>query len=117
MAEWIYHFTPGDRPDLARNPAMWTEHDEQVASEHVAYISKAADDGTVILAGRAQDGIGPAVVILEMATVEEAEAFMRADPFVREGLFGADLHPFRAAFMRDSAPPYGGTNQERQSRS
>ena len=101
MAEWIYHFTPGDRPDLARNPHVWTERDEAIASEHAAYISQAADDGIVILAGRAQDGIGPAVVIFEMATADEAQAFMNSDPFVREGLFGADLHPFRAAFMRD----------------
>ncbi|NND01673.1 MAG: hypothetical protein HKN91_02705 [Acidimicrobiia bacterium] len=102
MAQWIYHFTPGDRSDLARNPAAWTAHDEKVAAQHAAHIAKSAKDGIVILAGRSLDGIGPAVVIFEMATGEEAEAFMRSDPFVREGLFGADLHPFRAAFMRSS---------------
>ena len=100
MGEWIYHFSAGERPDLARNPGAWTSRDEEIAAEHAAYISKAADDGVVILAGRAQDGIGPAVVIIETATAEEAQAFMNADPFVREGLFGADIHPFRAAFMR-----------------
>ena len=100
MAEWIYHFTPGERADLARNPSAWTEHDEKVAADHVAYLAAATEQGTVVLAGRAQDGIGPAVVIIETATADEAEAFMRADPFVREGLFGADLHPFHSAFIR-----------------
>jgi len=102
MAQWIYRFTPGDRPDLATNPDAWTERDEEVASDHVSRISTAANDGIVILAGRAQDGIGPAVVIFEMDTMEEAKAFMENDPFVREGLFGAELHPFFAAFMREN---------------
>ncbi len=105
MAEWIYQFTAGDRLDLAGNPEAWTAHDEQIAAEHVAYITNATEDGVVILAGRAQNGIGPAVVVFEMETAEEAQAFMAGDPFVREGLFTAELHPFRAAFMRRKQPP------------
>lgn len=100
MAEWIYHFTPGDRPELASDPEAWTEHDERIAADHVAYITKATEDGIVILAGRSQDGVGPAVVIFEMDNAAAARDFMDNDPFVGSGLFGADLHPFRAAFMR-----------------
>lgn len=103
MAEWIYHFTPGDRPELARDESAWTDRDTRIAQEHAAYIGRAADEGVVILAGRAQDGIGPAVVIYEAETADEARSFMERDPFVREGLFGADLHPFRAAFMREQS--------------
>lgn len=105
MAEWIYHFLPGNRPELARDESAWTADDERIATEHAAYIQAATDAGLVILAGRAQDGIGPAVVIIETATADEATAFMEGDPFVREGLFGADLHPFRAAFMRRPPTP------------
>jgi uncharacterized protein YciI len=98
--QWIYHFGPGDRPELARNPAAWTEADNRIAAAHFEYLQRAGESGQVILAGRAQDGIGPAVVIFEAPTAEAAASFMRSDPFVSEGLFSADLHPFRAAILR-----------------
>lgn len=100
MAQWIYQFSPGDRPELATDEDAWTPDDEKVAAAHVARIVGATDAGIVILAGRSQDGIGPAVVIFEMESEAEARAFMKEDPFVSEGLFGATLHPFHAAFMR-----------------
>ncbi len=99
--QWLYHFRPGERPELARDANAWTEDDDRIAAAHVAYLRQATADGIVILAGRCQDGIGPAVVIFEAPDVTAARAFMEADPFVRHGLFGADLHPFRAAFMRE----------------
>ena len=100
IPQWIYHFGPADRPELAHDTAAWTEADNLVAAAHFDYLQRAGRAGKVILAGRAQDGIGPAVVIFEAATADEAEAFMRSDPFVKEGLFSADLHPFRAAVLR-----------------
>jgi len=99
--QWLYQFTPGAaRPDLATNPDAWTERDEEIGAAHYERLRLAADDGTVILAGRSQDGIGPAVVIFEADSEEEARRFMEEDPFVSEGLFGANLHPFRAALVR-----------------
>ena len=100
IPQWIYHFGPGDRAELARNPNAWTDRDNRIAAAHFEYLQRAGQEGKVILAGRAQDGIGPAVVIFEAATADEAEQFMRSDPFVKEGLFSADLHPFRAAILR-----------------
>jgi uncharacterized protein YciI len=63
-------------------------------------LKRATKDGIVILAGRSLDGIGPAVVIFEAESEEEARCFMEEDPFVREGLFQAEFHPFRAALVR-----------------
>jgi len=100
IPQWIYHFGPADRPELAHDPAAWTENDNLIAAAHFDYLQRAGQEGKVILAGRAQDGIGPAVVIFEAATAKEAEQFMRSDPFVEHGLFSADLHPFRAAILR-----------------
>ncbi len=54
----------------------------------------------MILAGRSQDGIGPAIVILEANSQAEALRFMEQDPFITSGLFGADLHEFRVALQR-----------------
>lgn len=99
--QFLYRFTPGARPELATNPDAWTAEDEQIADAHVAYLRAGAERGTVVMAGRSQDGIGPAIVILEVANRDEAEAFMNGDPFVADGLFGADLHPFRVAIARE----------------
>ena len=99
-AQYLYHFGPGQRADLATNPDAWTAEDEQIGADHFARLKQATTDGILILAGRSQDGIGPAIVIFEAETDDEARRFMEDDPFVSEGLFTATLHPFVAALMR-----------------
>jgi len=94
---FIYNFAPGPRPGLATDPDAWTAEDEAVASDHMAYLEAAAADGTVLLAGRSPDGIGPAIVILQAVDEQAARRFMENDPFVSSELFGASLHPFRIA--------------------
>jgi uncharacterized protein YciI len=54
----------------------------------------------VLLAGRSQDGVGPALVIVEADSEAEARRFMEADPFVANGLMRARLHPYRVALVR-----------------
>jgi uncharacterized protein YciI len=99
-SQFLYQFGPGPRSELATEPDAWTAEDEQVGAAHFARLAKATEDGIVILAGRSPDGVGPAIVIIEADSEEEARRFMEADPFVSEGLFTASLHPFRAALMR-----------------
>jgi uncharacterized protein YciI len=104
MAEkshFLYQFLPKDRPELMTDPDAWTEEDSIISHAHFEYLKQATADEIVILAGRSQDGIGPAVVIFEAESEEEARRFMEADPFVSEGLFLANLHPFRAALVRE----------------
>jgi uncharacterized protein YciI len=98
-SHYVYVFDP-IRPELITDPDSWTEEDVQIGERHAIYLKQAAEDGTVLLAGRSLDGIGPAVVIIETESEIEARKFMEADPFVAEGLMRARLHPFRAAFMR-----------------
>ena len=100
MAQFLYHFTPGERPELATDPDAWTDADRRIGAAHARYLEQATEDGIVILAGRSSDGIGPAVVIFEADSDDDARRFMNGDPFVADGLFGASLHPFRAAFVR-----------------
>jgi uncharacterized protein YciI len=99
--QFIYVFDPV-RPELVLDPDAWTEEDTRIASEHFAYLQRATRDGIVILAGRSLDGKGPAVVIFEADTEDDARRFMEADPFVAGGLMRASLHPFRAALVRDT---------------
>ena len=104
MAEqYLYQFLPGLRPELATQPEAWTEEDAQVGADHFAYLEAATAAGTVVMAGRCQDGIGPAVVIIETESEAAARSFMESDPFVASGLFTASLHPFRVALQRREA--------------
>lgn len=101
--QFLYQFIPGDRPGLAIGEEAWTEADEVVASAHFAYLKEATQQGIVLLAGRSQDWVGPAIVIIEVDSEAQAVSFMTSDPFIKEGLFKGSLHPFRAALMRQKA--------------
>jgi uncharacterized protein YciI len=99
--QFIYLFE-AVRPEMLTDPDAWSERDNQIAEAHFAYLKRATDEGTVVLAGRSQDGVGPALVIVEADSEAEARAFMEADPFVENGLMRARLHPYRAALVRKS---------------
>jgi uncharacterized protein YciI len=104
-SQFIYLFE-AVRPELITNPDAWTAEDSRIAEEHVAYLQQATEEGTVIMAGRSLDGEGPAVVVFEADSEEDARRFMARDPFVAGGLMRAHLHPFRAALLRQNpAPP------------
>jgi uncharacterized protein YciI len=98
-SQFIYLFE-AVRPELVTDPGAWTVEEQRIAGEHVRYLKGAAEEGTVLLAGRSLDGQGPAFVILEASSEDEARAFMEKDPFVAHGLMRATLHPFRVAFQR-----------------
>ena len=100
-SQFLYQFLPGSRPELFTDSEAWTEDDQRIASKHLAYLEAATAQGTVVMAGRSQDGIGPAIVIIEADSEDAARRFMNADPFVASGLFGANLHPFRVALQRE----------------
>jgi uncharacterized protein YciI len=99
--QFIYIFDPV-RPELVTDPDAWTEEDTCIARDHFSYLTRATEEGIVILAGRSTDGDGPAVVVFEAPTETEARQFMENDPFVAGGLMRASLHPFRAALVRSS---------------
>ena len=88
---------PGLRRDLASDPSAWTEDDDRVADSHFDYLQEGLKDGKVVLAGRSQDGVGPAIVIINAAGESESRQFMEKDPFISSGLFVANLQPFRVA--------------------
>lgn len=109
--QYLYHFGAGPRPDLATNPDAWTAEDERVGVAHYEYLKMATEAGVVVLAGRSQDGVGPAIVIFEADSDDGARGFMEADPFVATGLFTASLHPFSVALQRvDSDARGSGAN-------
>jgi uncharacterized protein YciI len=68
---------------------------------HLAHLEKEAQGRRIVLVGRAQDGIGPAIAIIECGDEAEARQLMESDPFVSRGFARARLHPFRVAFSRN----------------
>ena len=98
--QFLYQYHPGPRPELVTDRAAWTDADNAVYERHVAHLESGVEEGIVVMAGRCQDGIGPAIVIVEVESEDAARAFMEADPFVSDGLFEASLHPYRVAFTR-----------------
>ena len=96
---FLYQFLPGDPPELATDPQAWTEAEDDIATEHYECLREATEAGRVILAGRSQDGIGPAIVISRAESEDDARRFMEEDPFVASGLFHTSLHPFHAALV------------------
>lgn len=94
---FMYHFRP------TKPLETWTPDDEATAGRHYAYLKAATGDGQVLFAGRSLDDEGPAFVVFEAGSDEEAREFMSSDPFVSSGLVAASLHPFRAALIRDSS--------------
>lgn len=98
--QFIYQFDP-IRPELVTDPDAWTGADIQIGKAHFDYLENATREGIVLLAGRSQDGISPAIVIFEAESDEAAREFMENDPFISGGLMMGSLHPFRAALVRD----------------
>ncbi|MFQ5516996.1 MAG: YciI family protein [Acidimicrobiia bacterium] len=103
--QFLYQFAPGDRPELLADPEAWTAEDERIAGDHYEYLRRATVDGVVLLAGRSLDRQGPAVVVFEAESAEAARRFMCDDPFLKYGLFTAELHPFSASLVRGQVPP------------
>jgi uncharacterized protein len=71
-----------------------TPKEEAVLEEHFAYLKKAAEAGTVLLAGPCTDDtLG--LVVFRAKNDEAANAFMFSDPSVKKNVMVAELHPMR----------------------
>jgi uncharacterized protein len=80
----------------------WTIMDEGIVQRHFERLKELTDSGVVILAGRTlneeENAFG--IVIFEAEDAEKAEAFMKEDPAVKEGIMTAELFPYRVALSR-----------------
>ncbi len=56
--------------------------------------------GKVLLAGPFTDKAG-SLIVLEMASLEEVQAFLKDDPYVTQGVFNRyEIHPFMQVFPK-----------------
>jgi len=89
------------RPEMLRDA---TEAEDRVVEEHFAYLKELAERGVVLLAGRTlnENPTGFGVIVFDTKT--RTEDIVAADPAVGEGVFRADLYPFRIALVADRIP-------------
>lgn len=94
MAQFIYRLQPARHAMLSEGP---TPDEEESIAEHFEYLMKLAEAGSLILAGRTlnTDRSSFGIVLLEAGCEERARTLMLDDPGVRDGVFTAQLFPFR----------------------
>ena len=69
-------------------------------SENAASVARLTEEGVVLLAGPTLGIVNIGVTVFEAEDEAAAWAFVNADPTVAEGHVTAELHPFRASFVR-----------------
>jgi uncharacterized protein YciI len=92
-------------PARLHDKGAWTDKDNAAVSAHFARLSRAAETGQVVLAGRTSEPLDKTfgIVIFEADNEEAARAFMNADPAVEAGVMTATLHPYSIALERRQA--------------
>jgi uncharacterized protein YciI len=89
---------PMDEPEVQR-----------LQEQHLAYVGRLFEEGKALLAGPL-DGGGAlrGAMVLAAGTVDEAQALLGQDPWVGEGRFEAEVHPWWTAkdVLRKPAGPY-----------
>ena len=85
------------RPEAATDA---TAEEEAVLEQHFAYLQRALREGRLLLAGPCEDAAF-GIVLFEASSEADAEAFMRGDPAVAQGVMRAELHAFRISLARD----------------
>jgi len=100
-SQFLYRIVPTRAEMLVSGP---TERERDVIDAHFAHLQKLAADGVVLMAGRTVD-TGPAtwgIVVFQAASLAEAEAMMRGDPAIAQGVMHCELFPYRVAVWSDA---------------
>ncbi len=88
MPEYLYLIHPY-RHGFFESP---TPEEEVILEEHFQYLQKAAETGTVLLAGPCTDDTF-GLVVFRAGDETAANAFMFNDPSVLKNVMVAELHP------------------------
>jgi uncharacterized protein YciI len=104
LPQFLYRIVPTRPEMLVSGP---TEQEMQVVNAHFAHLRKLAAEGVVLMAGRTVD-TGPAtwgIVVFRAPSLAEAEAVMRGDPAIAQGVMHCELFPYRVAVWADGFRP------------
>ncbi|WP_352223585.1 YciI family protein [Bacillus sp. SM2101] len=93
---------------LSLKPALldeenWTDREHHIIQQHFDMLQRLLEEGKMLLAGRTlnMDSSGFGIVILEVASEDEAKKIMQDDPAVKEKIMTAELFPYRVALYRN----------------
>jgi uncharacterized protein YciI len=81
------------RADFAENA---TAEETVVIERHFEYLKNKLADGSLMLAGRTEDS-SFGIAVIQANNEKEARKILDNDPAVKEGVFRAELKPFRLA--------------------
>jgi len=104
VLQFLYRIVPTRPEMLVSGP---TEREMQVIESHFAHLQKLAAAGVVLMAGRTVD-TGPqtwGIVVFTAPSPAEADAVMRSDPAIAQGVMHAELFPYRVAVWSPSWRP------------
>ena len=98
--KFLYRIVPTRAEMLVSGP---TEREMQVIDAHFVHLQKLADEGVVLMAGRTLDTGADTwgIVVFTAPSLAEADAVMRADPAIAQGVMHCELFPYRLAVWSD----------------
>ena len=99
--QFLYRIVPTRPAMLVSGP---TEREMQIIDAHLAHLRKLAAEGVVLMAGRTVD-TGSAtwgIVVFRAPSLADAEALMRSDPAIAQGVMHCELFPYRVAVWSDN---------------
>lgn len=93
---YLYKITA--KVDVSEN---MSDHTAEVMRRHFQYLKELLENGILFLAGPCLDReFGIAIFYAD--SDEEAEAIMKKDPSISEGVMNGELHPFRISLSQSS---------------
>lgn len=104
LPQFLYRIVPTRAEMLVGGP---TAREMSIIEAHFAYLQKLAADGVLAMAGRTVD-TGPAtwgIAVFSAPSRAAAEAVMRADPAIAEGVMHGELFAYRVAVWSDTWKP------------
>ena len=104
LPQFLYRIVPTRPEMLVSGP---DEREMQAINAHFAHLQKLAADGTVLMAGRTMDtGLATfGIVVFQAASPADADALMRSDPAIAQGVMHCELFPYRVAVWSDAWKP------------
>lgn len=101
MNDYLYLLRPARLGMVTDGP---TPEEAAIVSRHFAYLKDLTERGVMVLVGRTQnkdaDTLGLAIFRAESDAA--AEAIMRGDPAVQNGVMTARLYPYHIALLAKS---------------
>ncbi len=98
MSQFLYRIQPTRPGMLIEGP---TERESDLVSQHFEYLKRLTAEGVMIIAGRTQtaDSRTFGIAIFNAEDEAAAQQIVDNDPAIANGVFSAELFPYRIAVI------------------